>query len=130
MPITGRNRDGARYGCTPTRQTASNSNSGWTAVVGAASCCSANRLCANAAWWKLPAIILAPWPVIRSEHYRAWLRFRCDLVAEQFAILRQVFHEAVEKSGVKTTPQPMLGAFLADAPLVGLHSNELWRDPQ
>ncbi len=58
------------------------------------------------------------------EHYRAWLRFRCDLVAEQFAILRQVFHEAVEKSGVKTTPQPMLGAFLADAPLVGLHSNE------
>ena len=56
------------------------------------------------------------------DHYEAWLRFRCDLVAERFGILREVFHEAVRKSGVKTTPQPELGAFTGEEMLVGLSS--------
>ena len=63
------------------------------------------------------------WPARYPEHHKAWLRFRCDLVAERCDILRKVFHEAVKKSGVKTTPQPMLGAFINDDPLKGLHSN-------
>ncbi len=58
------------------------------------------------------------------EHYEAWLRFRCDLVAERFGILRQVFHEAVKKSGVKTTPEPELGAFTGEEMLMGLSSIE------
>ncbi len=58
------------------------------------------------------------------EHYEAWLRFRCDLVAERFGILRQVFHKAVEESGVKTTPEPELGAFTGEEMLVGLSSIE------
>lgn len=57
-------------------------------------------------------------------HYDAWLRFRSDLISERFNLLRQAFHEAVRESGVKTTPQPMLGAFINDDPLVGLHTNE------
>ena len=58
------------------------------------------------------------------EHYEAWLRFRCDLVAERFGILRQVFQEAVKESNVKTTPQPELGAFTGEEMLVGLSSIE------
>ena len=58
------------------------------------------------------------------EHYEAWLRFRCDLVAERFGILRDVFHEAVKQSGVKTTPEPELGAFTGEEMLVGLSSIE------
>ena len=56
------------------------------------------------------------------EHYEVWLRFRCDLVAERFGILREVFHEAVKNSGVKTTPEPELDAFTGEEMLVGLSS--------
>ena len=58
------------------------------------------------------------------EHYEAWLRFRCDLVAERYGILRKAFHEAVETSGVKTTRVPELGAFTGEEMLVGLSSIE------
>lgn len=58
------------------------------------------------------------------EHYEAWLRFRCELVAERFGILREVFHEAVKNSGVKTTPEPELGAFTDESMLAGLSSGE------
>ena len=58
------------------------------------------------------------------RHYDAWLDFRCDLVAERYAILRDAFHKAVEDSGVKTTPRPMLGAYIGGGPLVGIHSNK------
>lgn len=58
------------------------------------------------------------------DHYEAWLRFRCDLVAERFRILREAFHEAVRKSGVKTTPEPELGAFTGEEMLVALSSIE------
>lgn len=58
------------------------------------------------------------------EHYHAWLRFRCDLQAERYGLLRQAFFEAVKVSGVKTTPQPMLGAYIGAGPLVALHSNK------
>ena len=58
------------------------------------------------------------------QHYEAWVRFRCDLVAERYGILRKAFHDAVEKSGVKTTPHPELGAFTGDEVLVALSSVE------
>ena len=58
------------------------------------------------------------------QHYDAWIRFRCDLVAERYAILRRAFHEAVKKSGIKTTDRPMLGAYVGGGPLLGIHSNE------
>ena len=58
------------------------------------------------------------------EHYEAWLRFRCDLVAERYAMLKRAFHEAVKTSGVKTTARPMLGAYIGGGPLLGIHSNE------
>ncbi|MFV2069653.1 MAG: hypothetical protein ACC645_22025 [Pirellulales bacterium] len=58
------------------------------------------------------------------KHYDAWLDFRCDLVAERYAILHEAFHKAVEKNGVRTTPRTMLGAYVNDNPLVALHSNK------
>ena len=58
------------------------------------------------------------------KHYDAWLHFRCELVAERYAILREAFHKAVRESGVKTTERTMLGAYVDDSPLVGLHSNK------
>jgi hypothetical protein len=58
------------------------------------------------------------------KHYDAWLHFRCELVAERYAILREAFHKAVEESGVKTTERTMLGAYVIDDPLVSLHSNK------
>ena len=58
------------------------------------------------------------------KHYDAWLHFRCELVAERYAILRDAFHEAVAQSGVKTTARTMLGAYIGGGPLVGLHSTK------
>ena len=58
------------------------------------------------------------------EHYEAWLRFRCDLVAERFGILREVFYESLKSSGVKTTLAPEFGAFTGEEPLIGLSSIE------
>ena len=58
------------------------------------------------------------------KHYDAWLHFRCDLVAERYAILREAFHKAVAESGAKTTARTMLGAYVDDSPLVSLHSNK------
>ena len=58
------------------------------------------------------------------EHYDAWLRLRCHVVAERYGILRQVFYETVRASGAKTTPRVMLGGYIGGGPLVGLHSNE------
>ena len=57
-------------------------------------------------------------------HYEAWLRFRCDLVAERFGILRQEFYKAVQASGVQTTSAPEFGAFTGEEPLIGLSSIE------
>jgi general stress protein YciG len=58
------------------------------------------------------------------QHFEAWVRFRCELVAERFGILREVFHAAVEESGVKTTAEPELGAFTDEVMLAGLSSGE------
>ncbi len=58
------------------------------------------------------------------KHYDAWLRFRSDLVAEMYGIMRDVFHKAVEESGVKTTERTMLGAYIGGGPLHGLHANK------
>ena len=58
------------------------------------------------------------------KHYDAWLRFRCDLVAERYGIMRDAFHKAVEENGVKTTERTMLGAYIGGGPLHGLHCNE------
>jgi hypothetical protein len=58
------------------------------------------------------------------QHYEAWVQFRCDLVAERYGILRKVFHDAIKKSGVKTTPRPELGAFTGEEMLVALSSVE------
>ena len=58
------------------------------------------------------------------QHYDAWVRFRCDLVAERYGILREVFHAAVKQSGVTTTAKPEFGAFTGQERLVGLSSLE------
>ncbi len=55
------------------------------------------------------------------KHYDAWLQFRGDLVAEMYAILKDEWYKAVKVSGIKTTKRPMLGAYVAESPLVGLH---------
>ena len=68
--------------------------------------------------------VFARQPHKYRKHYDAWLRFRCDLVAERYAILRKAFHEAVKESGVKTTKETMFGAYIGGGPLVGLHSNK------
>jgi len=68
--------------------------------------------------------VFARQPHKYRKHYDAWLRFRCDLVAERYAILRDAFHQAVAESGVKTTERTMLGAYIGGGPLVGLHSNK------
>ena len=58
------------------------------------------------------------------EHYEAWLKFRCDLVAERFGIVRQVFFDAVKKRGTKTTPNPEFWVFTGEEQLVALSSME------
>ena len=58
------------------------------------------------------------------KHYDAWLDFRCELIAERYAIVRDTFHKAVKESGVKTTERPMLAVYIGGGPLVGLHSNK------
>jgi len=68
--------------------------------------------------------VFARQPHKYRKHYDAWLHFRCHLVAERYAILREAFHEAVEESGVKTTERTMLGAYIGGGPLAGLHSNK------
>ena len=68
--------------------------------------------------------VFAKRPHKYPKHYNAWLRFRCDLIAERYALLRKAFREAVKKAGTKTTPRPMLGAYVGGGPLVGIHSNE------
>ena len=67
--------------------------------------------------------VFAKQPHKYRKHYDAWLRFRCDLFAEMYGILREAFHKAVEESGVKTTERTMLGAYIGGGPLHGLHSN-------
>jgi hypothetical protein len=57
-------------------------------------------------------------------HYDAWLRFRCDLFAELYGILRDEFHKGVAESGVKTTQRPLLGAYIGGGPVHSLHANE------
>ena len=61
-------------------------------------------------------------------HYEAWLQFRCELVAERFGILRDVFREAVGKSGANSTPQIELGAFTGEERLIALSSIEALTD--
>ena len=68
--------------------------------------------------------VFARQPHKYRKHYDAWLHFRCELVAERYAILRDAFHQAVEESGVKTTERTMLGAYIGGGPLVGVHSNK------
>ena len=58
------------------------------------------------------------------KHYHAWIKFRCELVAERFGILRQIFFDAVKKSGVKTTARPEFWAFTGEEQLVALSSME------
>ena len=58
------------------------------------------------------------------KHYDAWLDFRCELIAERYAIARDTFHKAVKESGAKTTERPMLSVYIGGGPLVGLHSNK------
>ena len=67
--------------------------------------------------------VFARQPHKYRKHYDAWLRFRCELVAEMYGIFRDAFHEAVKESGAKTTERPMLGAYISNDPVYGLHSN-------
>jgi len=67
--------------------------------------------------------VFAKQPHKYREHYDAWLRFRCDLVAQMYGIMRDAFHEAVKESGVKTTERTMLGAYVNDDLVHALHSN-------
>jgi hypothetical protein len=59
-----------------------------------------------------------------SEYYKAWLKFRCELVAERFGIVRQAFFDAVKKWGTKTTPNPEFWVFTGEEQLVALSSME------
>ena len=58
------------------------------------------------------------------EHYKAWLKFRCELVAERFGIVRQAFFDGLKKTGVKTTARPEFWAFTGEEQLVALSSME------
>ena len=69
-------------------------------------------------------MMFAKQPHKYRKHYDAWLRFRCELVAEMYSIYRDAFHQAVKESGVKTTERTMLGAYVGDDPVHALHSNE------
>ena len=56
-------------------------------------------------------------------HYDAWLRFRCQLVAERYKLLRDAFHAAVREHGTESWPEPQFGVSVGGGPLVGLHGN-------
>ncbi len=58
------------------------------------------------------------------NYYHAWLEFRAELVAEMYGIWRDEFHKAVKETGVKTSPQPTLGAYVNDDPIHSLTLNK------